>query len=68
MLIEEDGMTFTFYPNHEEDARKFFDTYEFAGFDFLITSERTGLGHADIVKNLTHKLNLKIRHIQFQSF
>jgi hypothetical protein len=43
MLIEEDGMTFTFYPNHDEDARKFFETYEFAGFDFLLTSERIGL-------------------------
>ncbi len=43
MLIEEDGMTFTFYPDHEENVKRFFDTYEFAGFDFLITSERTGL-------------------------
>jgi HNH endonuclease len=43
MLIEEHGITFTFYPNNEENAKKFFETYEFAGFDFLITSEKIGL-------------------------
>ena len=58
MLIEDDGITFSFYPNHEVDAKNFFDTYEFAGFDFLITSERTGLKDQELrtcryCKNLT---------------
>jgi hypothetical protein len=43
MLIEEGSVTFIFHPNHEEFAKKFFDTYEFSGFDFLLASEKTEL-------------------------
>ena len=43
MFTEDDNIVFTYFPEHLEAYKNFFSIYEYSGYDFYLTAEKTGL-------------------------